>query len=98
MKKKLILRLTLVFLSVNFVHAAEKIRIVIKDMTCIYCAQGLKSNFKNQKAVKNVKVEAKDKTILLTLNDDAILDDKKITRIVTNGGYHIEKIERTHDQ
>ncbi len=91
MKKLCIVFIGLVLASPAFAATAK---ITVKGMVCAFCAQGIKSNFSKEDAVKNVDVSLERKEVKLEFKDGKSLPDARIAEIITEAGYNIEKIER----
>lgn len=88
--KKILLILAFTFSSSVF--AAEKIEITVKGMVCSFCSQGITKKF-NEEKVKTVNVELEKHLVTIELNDNQVLSNEKITKILTDSGYGVEKIE-----
>ena len=85
----------LLFLAFSFsisTFAAEKIEITVKGMVCSFCSQGITKKFKEEK-VKSVNVELGKHLVTVELNENQELSNEKITKILTDSGYGVEKIE-----
>jgi mercuric ion binding protein len=74
------------------VFAAEKIEITVKGMVCSFCSQGITKKF-NQEKVKSVNVDLGNHLVTIELNENQKLSNEKITEILTDSGYGVEKIE-----
>lgn len=72
--------------------AAEKIEITVKGMVCSFCSQGITKKF-NEEKVKSVNVDLGKHLVTLELNEGQKLSNEKITQILTDSGYGVEKIE-----
>lgn len=72
--------------------AAEKIEITVKGMVCSFCSQGITKKF-NEEKVKSVNVDLTKHLVTLELNENQKLSNEKITKILTDSGYGVEKIE-----
>ena len=74
------------------IFAAEKIEITVKGMVCSFCSQGITKKF-NEEKVKSINVELGKHLVTVELNENQELSKDKITKILTDSGYGIEKIE-----
>ena len=74
----------------------EDIKIFVKGMVCSFCVQGVEKQFKSQDSVEEIVVDLHSSSVSLWLKDNANLDDKIITKLITDSGYNIESIERFH--
>lgn len=72
--------------------AAEKVEITVKGMVCSFCSQGITKKF-NEEKVKSVNVDLGKHLVTLELNEGQKLSNEKITQILTDSGYGVEKIE-----
>lgn len=88
--KKLLMALTLTLTTTAF--AGEKIDITVKGMVCSFCSQGITKKFKEEK-VKSVNVDLGNHLVSIELNDNQKISHEKITKILTDSGYGVEKIE-----
>ena len=84
--------MVLAFALTNTAFAVEKIEITVKGMVCSFCSQGITKKF-NEENVKNVNVELGKHLVTVELNDNQELTNEKITKILTDSGYGVEKIE-----
>ncbi len=88
--KKIIMILT--FTLTTSAIAAGKIEITVKGMVCSFCSQGITKKF-NEEKVKSVNVELGKHLVTVELNDNQEMSNDKITKILTDSGYGVEKIE-----
>lgn len=72
--------------------AAEKVEITVKGMVCSFCSQGITKKF-NEEKVKSVNVDLGKHLVTLELNENQKLSNERITQILTDSGYGVEKIE-----
>lgn len=91
--KKLILAATISILSISS-FAGTKVDVTVTGMVCAFCSQGISKKFKEQKAVKEVKVDLDTKLVQLEFIDNENLEDAKITELLKDAGYGVAKIER----
>lgn len=88
--KTLLLVLALTLTTTAF--AAEKVEITVKGMVCSFCSQGITKKF-NEEKVKSVNVDLGKHLVTLELNEGQKISNEKITQILTDSGYGVEKIE-----
>ncbi|MEA9357155.1 cation transporter [Bacteriovorax sp. PP10] len=88
--KTLLMVLALTLTTTAF--AAEKIEITVKGMVCSFCSQGITKKF-NEEKVKSVNVDLGKHLVTLELNEGQKLSSERITEILTDSGYGVEKIE-----
>lgn len=89
--KKLLLVMALA-LSTTTVFAAGKYEITVKGMVCSFCSQGITKKFKEEN-VKSVNVDLGKHLVTVELNENQDLSAEKITKILADSGYGVEKIE-----
>jgi len=88
--KKLLLVLALSLTTSAF--AAGKIEVTVKGMVCSFCSQGITKKF-NEEKVKSINVDLAKHLVTIELNENQDLSNEKITKILTDSGYGVEKIE-----
>ncbi len=91
MKKLLLLAATFSVLS-SSAFAGQKMDITVKGMVCSFCSQGITKKFKEE-GVKSVDVDLGKHLVSIELQDKQELSTEKITKILTDSGYGVEKIE-----
>ncbi len=84
----------LIFVCFSGFANAKVVQVSVKGMVCAFCAQGITKKFKVESAVAKVDVSLEKKIVIIDLKDGQTLADDKITSILTDSGYSIEKIER----
>ncbi len=89
-----VLLIMIYFFAGNALAANKVITLIVKGMVCSFCAQGIEKKLTAEPSVESVKVNLKDKTVILTLKDGKELSDDKIKRTLTDAGYTVEKIKR----
>lgn len=95
MKSKLAALMIALSLSTSAAWSAEqKIKVAVKGMVCGFCAQGITKKLTAESSVKDVDVNLGAKQVKVTLKDGASLSDDKITELLTESGYTVDKIER----
>jgi mercuric ion binding protein len=88
--KTLLLVLALTLTTSAF--AAGKIEVTVKGMVCSFCSQGITKKF-NEEKVKSINVDLAKHLVTIELNENQELSNEKITKILTDSGYGVEKIE-----
>ena len=92
MKKVIVAILMMGFFSVAAM--ADTVKVKINGMVCSFCAQGLTKKFSAEEAVSKVDVSLEKKVMQLDLKPGKSISDEKITQLITDSGYKVEKIER----
>lgn len=73
---------------------AKQVEVAVKGMVCSFCAQGIKKKFSAEDAVSEVNVSLEKHRVDLALKEGRSLSDEKITEVLKDAGYTVEKIER----
>ncbi len=73
---------------------AENINVTVKGMVCSFCAQGVTKKFKAEDSVEKIDVSLETKIVSIVLKDGKTMTDEKITTLLTDSGYNVEKIQR----
>jgi copper chaperone CopZ len=71
-----------------------EIKVSVKGMVCGFCAQGIQKKFSEESAIDSVKVSLSSHLVDLKLKEGKDIQDEKITAILKDAGYTVEKIER----
>jgi len=90
--KKVLTMLALSLSLATSAFAAGKLEITVKGMVCSFCSQGITKKF-NEEKVKSVNVDLGKHLVVIELNENQELSNEKITKILTDAGYGVEKIE-----
>ena len=88
---------TVLIVSIFFMTStsfAKEIKVSVKGMVCAFCAQGITKKFKAQPEIETVDVSLEKKIVTLKTRGTGDLTDVSITKILTDAGYNVEKIER----
>ena len=73
---------------------AKDVVVQVNGMVCAFCAQGLTKTLKKENGVENVNVDLNTKLVKVTLKDGQDIADDKLTSLVTDSGFSVEKIRR----
>ena len=93
--KKYFTILTLMVASLtSAVASAKDVQVYVKGMVCSFCAQGIKKKFSADEAVSKVDVSLEKHLVSLSLKEGKELPDARITSVLKDAGYTVEKIER----
>lgn len=95
MNRNLIILLAGVFLfSSSLLFAAEKVSVRVDGLSCAFCAYSLEKNLKEIEGVEKVEINLKDGIAVLTLKEDAVLDDEMIKKRVEDSGFTPREVKR----
>ena len=105
--KKILLILTLAITAFNLSFAettpqastGETVLINVKGLVCDFCAVGLKKTFgKKTPEVDSIDVSLKEQKVTLYFAKDKTLNDKQISKLITDNGYNIVSIIRDYKE
>ncbi len=74
--------------------AAQNVDVTVNGMVCSFCAQGIKKKFTAEDAVDKINVSLEKHQVSLAMKDGKSLTDDRITSLLKDSGYSVEKIER----
>jgi copper chaperone CopZ len=90
--------IALLFFSLNInaneENDFEEVHVSVNGLVCDFCAQSVEKLFKKEKAVQDIDVDLKMGMVTILIKSDAIMDDIKITELITQSGYSVEGIHR----
>ena len=92
--KKIYLFITVVLFCFSLNINANEVHVSVNGLVCDFCAQSIEKLFKKEKAVHDVDVDLKMGMVTIHIKSDAIMDDIKITELITQSGYSVEGIHR----
>jgi copper chaperone CopZ len=82
------------YLSQQNPTARANILVSVKGMVCSFCAQGITKKLKALPEVEGVTVRMSESMVYIVTRKDAELSDDKISKILTEAGYTVNKIIR----
>lgn len=94
MKRKIAIGILATLLAGTVFAAGKQIDISVKGMVCSFCAQGIKKKFSADEAVEQIDVSLEKHRVGLVLKDGKDIGDEKITEVLREAGFSVEKIER----
>ncbi len=86
--------LFILLFSTSAMAAPENIKVTVKGMVCSFCAQGVTKKLNAEPAVSKVDVSLEKKIVSIELKENSKLSDEKITTLLTDSGYNVERIDR----
>ena len=95
MRKFLLIMLATAAMAGN--AQAETIKTTVNGMVCAFCAAGIEKSFKNQQEVDAVKVDLDHQMVTINTKKGQVLSDERITKVINDAGFSIEKISRDKD-
>jgi copper chaperone CopZ len=94
---KLFPRVLISFLVTAGVSAqGATIEMNVNGLVCAFCAQGIDKQLRKFPATADVVVSLEHKLVAVTLKDGQDIPDAELRRALTNAGYTVKTIQRTH--
>lgn len=84
--------LLITFAVPSFAATSTKI-VHVNGLVCDFCARAIEKVFGQKPEVDKVKVDLDKKIITLDFKDKQSMDDKTITKLVTDAGYNVVSID-----
>lgn len=72
-------------------HSNGTVYVHVNGLVCDFCARALEKVFGKQEAVESIHVDLDEKLITIHFNEGQKLDDKTITQLVVDSGYHVRE-------
>ncbi|MEY3903816.1 MAG: hypothetical protein RL189_3122 [Pseudomonadota bacterium] len=82
-------------LVMSGVAFADDVKVSVNGMVCGFCAQGITKKLNKTEAVEKVNVDLEKKLVSFSTLAGKQFDDAAITKLITDAGYSVVKIERT---
>ena len=81
------------------VNANEKdlpseIHVSVNGLVCDFCAQSIQKLFSKEESVQAVDINMDKGMIKIELKDGQNIDDMRVTKLITDSGYNVERINR----
>lgn len=64
----------------------------VNGLVCDFCARALEKTFNKHDGVLGIEVSLEDKLITLIFEDDKVMSDEMITKLVEDAGYNVESV------
>ena len=64
----------------------------VNGLVCEFCARALEKTIGNQDEVESIKVDLREKVVIVKLFDGKRLDESKLISLINDAGYDVEKI------
>ncbi|MEN9810633.1 MAG: hypothetical protein RLZZ488_2200 [Pseudomonadota bacterium] len=74
---------------------ADDVKVSVNGMVCGFCAQGITKKLNKTEAVEKVNVDLEKKVVSFSTLAGKQFDDAAITKLITDAGYSVVKIERS---
>jgi copper chaperone CopZ len=71
-----------------------KVAVQVNGMVCAFCSQGLTKKFRGEPAVDAIAVDLDKKIVNVSLKDGQSMSDDRITTLIRDSGFTVEKITR----
>ena len=76
--------------------SAGTIEIKVNGLVCAFCARGIEKSFRKNPATADVVVSLEEKLVAIETRDGADIPDQELRDTLTDAGYDVKSIERTH--
>jgi copper chaperone CopZ len=70
------------------------IQIGVNGLVCDFCARALEKVFMKRSDIAGIDVNLDDSRVIISLKDDADIDDETLRKLVTDAGYNVSGITR----
>lgn len=75
-------------------EGGKPIHVSVNGLVCDFCARALEKVFSKQESVSDIHVDLDQKVVTINVKKDKNIDDKTITKLITDSGYNVEGIHR----
>ena len=72
----------------------KKINVFVNGLVCDFCARSIEKIFKKEESVSNIEVNLEKMLITIYVNENKILNDKTIKKLINDSGYDVTEIYR----
>ena len=79
---------------VNSAAFADLVKVNVNGMVCGFCAQGITKKLESTGLLEKINVDLEKKIVSFSTLPGKQFDDKSITKLITEAGYSVVKIER----
>ena len=77
--------------------SANNVRVEVNGLVCAFCARGIRNTFNREEATADVLVSLENRLVAVEFKPGHDLSDEVITRLLTDAGYNVVAITRTHE-
>jgi len=92
--KKIIMISAVIMTMISGTAFADTIKVSVNGLVCAFCASGIEKTFKKISAVSNIDVDLEKKLVTIITKPSEKLDDKTVTKLITDAGYQVTNIAR----
>ena len=75
-------------------NESKKINVFVNGLVCDFCARSIEKIFKKDESVSNIEVNLEKMLITIYVNENKILNDKTIKKLINDSGYVVMEIYR----
>jgi len=75
-------------------NESKKINVFVNGLVCDFCARSIEKIFKKDESVSNIEVNLEKMLITIYVNENKILNDKTIKKLINDSGYDVMEIYR----
>ena len=72
----------------------KKINVFVNGLVCDFCARSIEKIFKKDDSVSDIEVNLEKMLITIYVNENKILNDKTIKKLINDSGYDVTEIYR----
>ena len=72
----------------------KKINVFVNGLVCDFCARSIEKIFKKDDSVSDIEVNLEKMLITIYVNENKILNDKTIKKLINDSGYDVMEIYR----
>ena len=72
----------------------KTVNVTVNGLVCDFCARALEKVFSKRKEVDSINVDLDNALVQIFVKQDESIDDETLTKLITDSGYNVTKIER----
>ena len=73
---------------------SKQINVFVNGLVCDFCARSIEKIFKKDDSVSDIEVNLEKMLITIYVNENKILNDKTIKKLINDSGYDVTEIYR----
>ena len=73
----------------------QKLKVEVNGLVCDFCARSLEKVFRKKGLSDSINVDLEEGMVDINLKQGKSVDDKTLTKLITDSGYNVVKINRT---
>jgi len=80
------------------VNCENKVNVDVNGMVCDFCARAIEKVFSKKEEVSSIDVNLDEGKIIITMKDSQVIDNTTLTKLITDSGYDVVKINKGCDE